>query len=232
MMKKRKILFLMILPVIVNAKELELQGRVVAVHDGDTITILNNSYQQTKVRLAQIDAPEMKQDFGKASKQHLSDLVFGQYVTVDSTEFDRYGRVVGKIKLNGLDINLEQIKSGMAWVYRQYDKDPTYYAAEEIAHNKRLGLWAQPNPQEPWTFRHSGEAVFVSKPVIATSKMNKRSMPKLVSSDTATIGWTCGTKHFCKEMQSCAEAQYYLKICDISKLDGNKDGLPCESLCH
>lgn len=138
----------------------ELQGRVVGVSDGDTITVLDAKDQQHKVRLAGIDAPEKSQDFGQASKKHLSELVFGKAVVVDWQKLDRYGRVVGKVLLEDFDVCLEQIRKGMAWHYKKYAGDQsssdrqTYAAVEVEARNARLGLWIYANPEPPWDYRH------------------------------------------------------------------------------
>ena len=97
----------------------EFQGRIVGVSDGDTITVLDAKNQQHKVRLAGIDAPEKSQAFGQASKKQLSELVFGKAVVVEWQKLDRYGRVVGKVLLDGFDVCLEQIRKGMAWHYKK-----------------------------------------------------------------------------------------------------------------
>jgi endonuclease YncB( thermonuclease family) len=138
-----------------------LNGRVVGVADGDTVTVLDASRQQHKIRLMGIDAPEKKQAFGNKSKQALSDLVFNKQVSVEFSKTDRYGRTIGKILVDGLDANLEQVKKGMAWHYKQYQKeqssvDRTAYAkAEELAKAEKLGLWFDPSPTPPWDFRHN-----------------------------------------------------------------------------
>ena len=91
-----------------------LKGKVVGIYDGDTVTVLDAGNQQHKIRLAGIDAPEKRQALGNRSKEHLSDLVFGQMVDVDGDKIDRYQRTIGKILLNGRDVNLEQVRAGFA----------------------------------------------------------------------------------------------------------------------
>jgi endonuclease YncB( thermonuclease family) len=136
-----------------------LTGRVVGVADGDTITVLDKTNTQFKVRLAGIDAPEKKQAFGNASKKSLSDLVFGQQVDVDWHKQDRYGRLIGKVIINDTDANLEQIKRDMAWFYRKYqnelilDDRLEYLHAEEYARNNSAGLWFDNDLIAPWDFR-------------------------------------------------------------------------------
>lgn len=136
-----------------------IAGRVVAIADGDTITVLDANHQQHKVRLAGIDAPEKKQPFGDRSKQHLAQMVFNKAVTVEWKKQDRYGRTVGKALVNGIAANLEQIKAGMAWWYEKYRREQSerdqylYSAHEQEAKAKRAGLWADPAPVEPWAWR-------------------------------------------------------------------------------
>lgn len=87
-----------------------ITGRVVAIADGDTITVLDSSNAQHKIRLSGIDAPEKKQAFGRRSTQVRSDLLFDHQVQVESTKVDRYKRLIGKVLVDGLDANLEQVK--------------------------------------------------------------------------------------------------------------------------
>ncbi len=136
-----------------------LTGRVVGIQDGDTITVLDASKTQHKIRLAGIDAPESKQAFGTRSKQNLSDLVHNQQVTVEWEKRDRYGRPVGVVLVNGKDTNLEQVRAGMAWWYRQYANEQTpkdrqlYELAENEAIAAKRGLWADKQPVPPWEWR-------------------------------------------------------------------------------
>ena len=134
-------------------------GRVVGVADGDTITILDKTNTQYKIRLAGIDAPEKKQSFGNVSKKSLSDMVYDKQVTIYWDKQDRYGRTVGKVLKDGFDINLEQIKRGMAWFYKKYQNEQVlqdrldYLHAQEIAQKNRIGLWNDSDVIAPWEFR-------------------------------------------------------------------------------
>ncbi len=136
-----------------------IHGRVVGVSDGDTVTVIDANKTQHKIRLSGIDAPEKAQAYGQKAKESLSDLVFGQKVDVEWNKQDRYGRIVGKIMLGGVDINLEQIKRGMAWHYKEYQneqspEDRIGYAQSELqAQVKKIGLWRDPAPIEPAVFR-------------------------------------------------------------------------------
>lgn len=195
-----------------------LSGRVIGISDGDTISLLDTRKGLTKIRLHQIDAPEKKQDFGQRSKQSLSELIYGKQVRIDVADIDKYGRTVGTIWLGQTDINMEQVKRGMAWVYVKYATDPGYFAAESTAKNARFGLWSQPNAIPPWMFRHPERAN-------ATAPTPSSAMQKSTANK-------CGTKRFCKEMTDCAEANYFLNVCGVRQLDGDGDERPCEALCQ
>ncbi len=135
-----------------------LSGKVVKVTDGDTITILKDNTQH-RIRLQGIDAPERKQAFGNASRKHLAYLVAGKEVTVKWVKRDRYRRIVGFVLVDGKDINLVQLKAGMAWFYRYYQRELSpenrkrYAQAEDQARTDRLGLWQDKNPMPPWEWR-------------------------------------------------------------------------------
>jgi endonuclease YncB( thermonuclease family) len=145
----------------VAAQAAEVSGRVVGVADGDTVTVLDSTKTQYKVRLQGIDAPEKAQAFGQRSKEHLSDQVFGRQVTVQYDKRDRYGRLVGTVFLAGVDVNLRQVASGMAWHYKQYQQEQSpaarqaYAAAEDDARRIQRGLWRDADPVPPWEHRRS-----------------------------------------------------------------------------
>lgn len=132
----------------------QIQGKVVGVHDGDTITVLTPAKEQVKVRLYGIDAPESKLAFGARAKQELSGLVFGKAVVVQVEDKDRYGRIVGPVLADSVDVNLEMVRRGLGWWYRSYaKKDVALARAETEAKNAGLGLWADKAPVPPWEFR-------------------------------------------------------------------------------
>ncbi len=140
----------------------QLTGRIVGVSDGDTVTLLDYSKQQHKIRLVGIDAPESSQAFGQASKKNLSDLVFNREVTADCPSSDRYSRRLCKIFVGGIDANLAQIERGYAWHYKQYQSDQPpadrarYSSAEASARQARAGLWSDPYAIPPWDYRRGG----------------------------------------------------------------------------
>lgn len=136
-----------------------LAGVVVGVTDGDTITVLDDQRTQHKIRLAGIDAPEKAQAFGQQSKEHLSSLVFGRQVLVETEKQDRYRRTVGKVVIEGRDVNLAMVVAGLAWHYKKYEdeqsqSDQLLYADAEIAAREvRRGLWRDAARLPPWEYR-------------------------------------------------------------------------------
>ena len=139
----------------------DITGNVVGVDDGDTIAVLDADKVQHKIRLTGIDAPEKKQPFGNRSKQNLSDMVFNKTVTVETAKRDRYGRELGKVLAGGKDVNLEQVRAGMAWHYKAYERTQSatdrqaYADAENEAKAAKRGLWADADPTPPWEWRKS-----------------------------------------------------------------------------
>ncbi len=155
---KRALVFLL-LSIAFTASAETIAGRVVGVTDGDTITVLDENKAQHKIQLSGIDAPEKKQPFGNRSKESLSELVFDKKVNVETSKRDRYRRQIGKVLVNGLDINLIQLERGMAWFYRRYQQDlapndrKLYEAAEDAAKVNKRGLWQGPDSVAPWDYR-------------------------------------------------------------------------------
>lgn len=129
--------------------------RVVGVHDGDTLTCLDETNTQQKVRLAEIDAPELGQDYGKVSREALAEMVFGKTVTVSEEGKDRYGRWIAHVQVNGIDVNRQQVATGNAWHYADYSRDSTLATLQANAQTRQLGLWSQPEPAPPWDFRQT-----------------------------------------------------------------------------
>lgn len=149
----------------------DVTGLVVGVSDGDTVTVLDESKTQHKVRLQGIDAPEKGQPFGQKAKERMSDLVYGKEVRVEGEKRDRYGRTVAKIWVTPadcpkcdktLDANLAMLTVGLAWHYKKYQNEQhpedrgRYAFAEDEAKAKRAGLWSEPDPTPPWDWRRQG----------------------------------------------------------------------------
>jgi endonuclease YncB( thermonuclease family) len=134
--------------------EFDLTGRVVRVADGDTVSILDSSNRQHKVRLFGIDTPERDQPHGKASAKALAQLVDEKAVGVVIVETDSYGREVGTLYLGGVNINRTMVESGDAWWYRHYAPHEHHLAeSEQAARDASRGLWANSQPVPPWKWR-------------------------------------------------------------------------------
>lgn len=136
-----------------------IDGRVVTVADGDTLVVLDAAKVQHRIRLGAIDAPEWTQPYGRRSRASLAQLVAGKSVQVQTDRQDRYGREVGVVWLDGNDVNRMQLERGMAWWYRAYAHEQgaadreAYAQAEHAARVAGLGLWSDPQPVPPWTWR-------------------------------------------------------------------------------
>ena len=124
----------------------------IRVVDGDTIRAEAKG-KEIKIRLVEIDAPEMNQPFGAQSKNFLNRLLYEKDVTLIAQGEDRYGRVLGEIYANGESANALMIKSGFAWVYDRYVKDSSLYRYQDQAKVKNLGLWQAKNPIAPLVWR-------------------------------------------------------------------------------
>jgi endonuclease YncB( thermonuclease family) len=219
-------LSILVVTFVTSTADADITGKVVAVTDGDTIKILDNNSVQHKIRLTGIDAPEKAQPFGNASRKHLAFMVAGKDVRIETSKSDRYGRVLGKVWVQPqdcsgcgktLNANLAQILAGMAWWYQDYARDQPpqdrvrYESAVKEARKRQLGLWSEPDPVPPWAWRRGQRSPSKSAAVADTQ---------------------CGSKRYCREMTSCEEAKFYLQQCGRSSLDGDSDGVPCESICR
>lgn len=132
----------------------EIQGKVIRVLDGDTIEVLQDK-TPVRIRLANIDAPEKKQTFGRWSTNQLKGLVAAQPVTVTYTQTDRYRRIIGRVfTTNGTEASRFMVQSGAAWVYDKYNSDNSLPDLQRAAQEQKRGLWADSNPMPPWEWRH------------------------------------------------------------------------------
>jgi endonuclease YncB( thermonuclease family) len=156
---RRIAVFILILITHASLSAATLSGRTVRVTDGDTIVILSEGNVQHKIRLQGIDAPERKQAYGTKSKERLSESVAGRFVVVEYDKKDRYGRIIGKVLIGGKDACLEQIRAGLAWHYKKYQKEQPesdrilYSEAENNAREAKRGLWQDPHALAPWEYR-------------------------------------------------------------------------------
>lgn len=207
------ILFLLVFPAMQVCAQDVLSGKVVAIADGDTFTLLAANDQQIRIRLAQVDTPEKGQPYANRSRQALGDLVFGKYVRVMVVGKDRYGRTVGSVSVGQVDVAGELVSSGAAWVYRRYATDENLYSLEEVARKQARGLWGLPESQRipPWEWREA---------------KRRQATGESIQSNNPTA--SCGAKKYCSQMSSCQEALFYLQQCKLTDLDKDGDGRPCE----
>ncbi len=201
------------------AEAADFSGKVVAVLDGDTLLVLRSG-NPVKVRLAEVDAPEKAQPYGTASQKSLADMVMGKQIRVASRAVDDYGRLVATVHINGINVNHEQVRRGLAWEYSRFHSNRELMALQREAQQARRGLWAGEEIVEPsqWRKQHPG-----------TMQPHGDASP--VPASNAAPGALCGSKTHCSQMSSCEEAMHYLTQCGIKTLDGNGDGVPCEKLC-
>ncbi|HEY9283225.1 MAG TPA: thermonuclease family protein [Pyrinomonadaceae bacterium] len=186
------------LPVCARAVDF-VEGEVVAIADGDTLTVLDRDKRQHRIRLLGIDAPERGQDFGERSRQSLADMVFNKQVHVIVLKLDRYGRKLGKVTLSRTDVNLEQLRAGMAWYYRHYESDVfkedrvAYDRAEREAKAAKRGLWADPRPIPPWEFRRT-ERTRREVPDETTARPARQSPPGETAGADVRLGPIVGNR--------------------------------------
>ena len=213
--------FWQISPLALAKIERTIDCKVVGISDGDTLTCLKER-TQIKVRLLHIDAPESSQPFGNKAKQALSNLAFKKQVTLQSTGYDKYGRVLAVVYDRNVNINLKLVEQGMAWAYRQ--TQPIYEQTQEQARSRRIGLWNDARPIEPTEWRKTkgiGYQRSNDSNVVQTHK------PEYFG---VMSGVDCSQKLTCKDFRHYTEAERYFRQCNVKRLDGDGDNIPCNSL--
>ena len=172
-----------------------IKGKVIKVIDGDTVTMVDGNGFKHRVRLAGIDAPEKGgQFYGEESTKNLRWLVHNKGVTAEYSKYDRYGRIVGKILVGSkgdtfclsiecartLDVGLEQIKAGMAWHYKHYQREQSkedrnfYSSAERVAKKTQVGLWKDKGPIPPWKWRRDDRLKALQKAFVEKGGKKKK----------------------------------------------------------
>ena len=249
-----------------------ITAKSVRVIDGDTLEIIPTKGASERIRLLGIDAPESNQAHGAYSTQTLQQCVNQGQAIVEWFEQDRYQRLLGKVRANGVDCNLNQIQQGAAWHYKQYQQSQSefdrlnYANAEVNARRQAIGLWASSTVVAPWDYRrgnspryqyddtlyrvdgasctrtgqstalHRATALQPTKPSQSTNRNETKTQDKpsklLPAPAMSSQGLDCGSmiKKTCGQMSSCEEAKFQL-ACGNTRLDGDKDGVPCESIC-
>lgn len=180
-----------------------IYGRVTKVKDGDSLVIRTAEQQRVEIRLAEIDTPEKDRPYANAARQALSRMVRDRNVAVRRFDVDKYDRVVGRVFVNGTDVNAELVRQGLAAVYCRFAEDQQLYAFEAEARQARRGIWGG-------------------------SEVPRGACQKALASPSRKRSPDCGNKEYCREMTSCDEALFYLQQCGLTSIDGNGDGIPCE----
>jgi micrococcal nuclease len=180
----------LLLPVNIHAAEFD--ARVIVVMDGDTLMVLHEG-KKLKIRLANIDAPELDQAFGRESRLALQNRVLKKQIHVTSRAIDRYGRMIADISLDGRSVNEEQVLNGMAWEYSHYHTDQHYKSLQDQAEKAQGGLWGAGNPMTPEHWRKTHR----------------------VTSRPTQVNDYCGKKQVYRQMSSCTEDKAYLARCGL-----------------
>ena len=149
-----KFSFLVALLISLSCFSQQINGKVVAITDGDTFKLLTNDSIVHRIRIANIDCPERKQPFSKRAKQFTADAIFGKKIEVEVLNTDRYGRLIANVFYdNGLILNEELLRFGYAWHYKKYSKDQNLQAIEDEARINKIGLWQDSMSIPPWEWR-------------------------------------------------------------------------------
>ena len=222
-MALRVVLAALLLSVAAHAEQ------VVRVKDGDSL-VVDSGGRQVDVRLADIDAPEHRQPRGDEASALLRSLVEGREVQLQLVGGDAYRRVVAHVFVDGVDVNAELVRRGLAWVRRGYDPAPQLIRHEDEARDAQRGLWADADATPPWVWRRARRA---SNTAQRSAARTTRTASARMSIAQATVPRVrCGTKRVCREMTSCGEALAFMRQCGVTSMDGDGDGVPCEhELC-
>lgn len=220
-----RVFWLFLLLVNYTAQADTFDASVIAVMDGDTVYAQSGGFK-AKIRLLNIDAPEKDQAYGKQSTESLRSLIGGKVVKVESRAVDKFGRTLALVSVNGMDVNQEQVKRGMAWAYSRSREGKIYVGLQSEAQLAKRGLWREANPQQPAQWRKLHPFEYTKHPPSHTAKLPSQTQ------DASKFGaLACGKKYYCSQMVTCDEAHFYLTVCGLERLDTNKDGVPCEKLC-
>lgn len=131
-----------------------LEGKIIKVSDGDTVTLLDQKNRKHKIRLDGIDCPESDQAYGRKATTFVKERIDGKKVKIYFNKKDPYKRILGLvIGSKGENINELLLANGLAWHYKHFNKNPKYAQLEREAKAKRLNLWSDKNPIEPYQFR-------------------------------------------------------------------------------
>jgi micrococcal nuclease len=210
----------------------EIAGTVTRVIDGDTLWVKVADDQPIAViRIEGVDAPESCQDGGKDATQALARWSLNKPVRVKVAARDEHSRWVGKVFEGQTDLGEQLVRDGHAWSQRyKWDRGP-YVMQERMAQTLKRGVHAAGGAVNPREFRKTngpcqGANIKPPAPAVAAPSLAAAS-----SAAKAGAAPRCDGRLYCNQMRSCEEANWFLKNCPGVKMDGNKDGKPCEQVC-
>jgi micrococcal nuclease len=221
---------------VATAAPSQIEGQVTRVVDGDSLWLTPASGPPLEVRLVGIDAPEGCQAGGTQSRRMLEELVLRRMVSVRSEGRDDFGRTLGTVMLDGLNVNQRLVEEGQAWSYRfKWDQGP-YVKQERMAQALQRGVFASADAVMPREFRRShgpcqtGEAPGLTPAPAASPRSPATPAPAAptLPAPPPAASLRCDGRTYCSQMTSCAEATWFLRNCPGVKMDGNNDGVPCE----
>lgn len=188
--------------------------QVYQVADGDTLSVTGREGSFT-VRISRIDAPERKQPFGQESLNYLRRLTLNKTVTLEIKGRDKYDRVLAEVFINGKNYSALAVGQGLAYPY--YSDDAELDRLAEQAKRRRVGVWSLPEKQ---------------RQLPSDYRREQRGLPSTTPEKPRSSLFSVGCeKKTCSQMRDCVEARYQLTVCGNTRIDGNKDGVPCEALC-
>jgi len=147
-----KKILLLSLVFVLNTVVFSYEVNILSIINGDTF-LASKDGREIKVRMKGIDAPKLKEDYGKEAKKYLSRLILNKKVDIKESNVDKYGRVVGEIFLNNENINILMLKTGNARCMKSQKSEKNYMNAQKLAQKEKKGLWGGKNPKSPREFR-------------------------------------------------------------------------------
>ena len=204
-----------------------LQGVVTQVNDGDTLRFTPQGQAAIDVRLRDIDAPERCQPWGAEARRALTDLALNKPATLRLAGRDGQGHALGLLTVDGVNVGQRLVEEGHAWSQRGRNDTGPLVKQERMAKALGRGLHAGGGAVMPAEFRRTrgpcAEGAQLVVPVPAAPLLARRAV-----ATPAAAGFRCDGRTHCTQMQSCAEAKYFLARCPGVKMDGDGDGIPCE----
>ena len=219
-----------------------IEGVVSKVVDGDTLWFTAAGKPPLVVRLRDIDAPEICQPWGDQAQRALTELALNKTATLRIAARDAHGRTLGSVFVDAVDLGQLLVAEGHAWSTRtRYDQGPLV-KQERMAKALGRGLHTLGGNVAPWDFRAAhgscaaSDSAIAARPAPVTAP-SLASQPPMATSrpvpavdrQTATPHARCDGRTRCTQMTSCGEARYFLANCPGVQMDGDGDGIPCES---